>query len=111
VSITATRAERGLELFRIRGSEIEPLGHGKYFVPGECEDGYTVDLDVFSPDPFESCQCADFVYRLKDLPEAMCCKHIHAASFYRAKSRARVRGEQHKREVIGKTLLEIALAS
>ncbi len=85
-----TRELRGLALYRSRGAEIEHIGHGVYRVPA-CGGGvYEVNLKVFADEP-ESCNCPD--YQRHKQP----CKHIYAASLYRAKSRAKARREQHQR--------------
>jgi hypothetical protein len=89
---TTARILRGLALYRDRGSGIEPQGHGTYSVPG-CDGGsYTVGLDVFADQPVETCSCPDF-QRRRDV-----CKHIVAATLYRARSRAqsRSRSRVHK---------------
>lgn len=83
---TTTREIRGLALFREHGDEIEPLGKGRYTVPG-CSGGvYVVDLAVFGGT--ESCNCPDF--RRHKEP----CKHLYAATIYRAKARTHAREEQ-----------------
>ncbi len=84
-----TRELRGLALFRDHGDEIEPLGKGRYTVPG-CSGGvYVVDLAVFGGT--ESCNCPDF-RRHHDT-----CKHLVAATVARAKARIRAREEQAAR--------------
>jgi hypothetical protein len=65
----ASRALRGLVLFRERGMEIRPLADGSWRVPS-CSD--TVRFYVVSLEE-ESCTCADFRKRRK------ACKHIFAA--------------------------------
>ena len=75
----ATRVERGLDLYRTRGEEIQALGRNTYRIPGDKEPFYLVNLRE------ESCQCADYVYRLSALPESIPCKHIECAVLYRAK--------------------------
>ena len=65
----ASRALRGLVLFRERGMEIRPLADGSWRVPS-CSGAvrfYAVRLEE------ESCTCADFRNRRK------ACKHIFAA--------------------------------
>ncbi len=85
-----TRELRGLKLHREHAHEIEHTGHGVYSVPG-CSGGtYTVDLAPFGGE--ESCSCPDHNRH----PEKTC-KHIAAATIYRAKARARSRREQHQR--------------
>jgi len=81
-----TRELRGLALYRERGAEIEPLGKGRYEVPG-CSGGtYTVDLGVFGGGE-ETCNCPD--YQRHKQP----CKHVYTATVARAKSRAKARRE------------------
>ncbi len=65
----ASRALRGLTLFRERGMEIRPLQDGSWRVPScsEVSRSYAVNLDE------ESCSCADFRNRRKT------CKHVFAA--------------------------------
>ncbi len=88
-----SRVRRGLELYRERGEDVEPLGHGYYKVPGCSGGSYEVDLAVFGGQ--ESCKCPDF-RRHKST-----CKHIITATLYRAKSRAasRRRAQARKRRV------------
>ncbi len=83
-----TRADRGLELYRERGHEIESIGHGRYEVPGCSGGSYTVDLAVFGGE--ETCSCPD---RHREYS----CKHLVAATIFRAKSRAKARRAQHQR--------------
>lgn len=57
-------------------------------MPGCSGDvGYTVNLDVFSDDPRETCSCPDY-RRHKST-----CKHITGATIYRAKARMAARRE------------------
>lgn len=65
----ASRALRGLVLFRERGVEIRPLADGSWRVPScnEVSRFYAVNLQE------ETCTCADFRNRRK------ACKHIFAA--------------------------------
>jgi len=79
-----TRASRGVALFRDHGDEIEPRSHGRYVVPGCSGGSYTVDLAVFGGE--ESCTCPDH----RRHPETAC-KHIHAATLYRARVRMAAR--------------------
>lgn len=79
------RVLRGLVLHADHADEIEHEGHGVYAVPGFSGSTYTVDLDVFAEDPRESCSCPDH-RRHKTT-----CKHITAATIWRAKSRAAAR--------------------
>ncbi len=85
-----TRELRGLALYRERGDEIEPLGKGRYTVPGCAGGSYTVDLAVFGGE--ESCSCPDHARH----PEYSC-KHLSAAAIFRAKARAKARREQAAR--------------
>jgi hypothetical protein len=85
-----TRELRGLALYRARGDEIEPLGKGRYAVPGCSGGSYRVDLAVFTDEP-ETCSCPDY-QRHKQT-----CKHVYAATIYRSKSRAKARRAQAER--------------
>ena len=76
-----TRELRGLRLYRERGDRIEPLGHGKYRVPGCSGGSYEVDLAVLGDEEDSSCMC-------RDHRKGRACKHIYAATLYRAKRRA-----------------------
>jgi hypothetical protein len=85
-----TRELRGLALYRDHGAEIKHIGHGVYEVPG-CSGGtYEVDLAVF--DGEETCSCPDHARR-----PGYSCKHLAAATIFRAKARAKARREQHQR--------------
>jgi hypothetical protein len=83
------RVRRGILLYLERGDEIEPLGKGRYLVPG-CKGGpYTVDVGIFHDEPeAESCDCPDFQHRGET------CKHLVAAAIYRAKARIRQRNQR-----------------
>jgi hypothetical protein len=73
------RAERALELYRLRGQDIEPIAPDLYLLPSQ--DGkrsYRVDYRN------ETCSCPDHNFH----PE-MACKHILAAGVLYAKRRAR----------------------
>ncbi len=89
-----TRELRGLALFRDHGDEIKHIGHGRYEVPGCSGGSYRVDLDISGDE--ETCSCPDHARH----PE-LTCKHLAAATIYRAKSRAKSRAkarrEQHQR--------------
>jgi uncharacterized Zn finger protein len=87
---TRALALRGLKLFEERGEEIEHEGHGVYTVPGCSGGSYRVDLAVFGGE--ETCSCPDHARH----PEHTC-KHLIAASIYRAKSRAAARGTKRPR--------------
>jgi hypothetical protein len=65
----ASRALRGLRLFRERSDEIEPMPNGFWRVPSSSEPWgrYAVSLER------ESCTCADYGRRRKP------CKHVYAA--------------------------------
>jgi hypothetical protein len=76
----STRELRGLALYRDHGDEIEHIGRGRYSVPGCSGGSYTVDLAVFGGE--ESCNCPDH----RRHPEHSC-KHLVAATIYRAKAR------------------------
>ncbi len=82
----STRELRGLALYRDHHDEIKHTGHGRYEVPG-CSGGrYEVNLAIAGGT--ESCNCPD---------RAPVCKHLIAATIFRAKSRAKARREQHQR--------------
>ena len=69
------------------GREIEHQGKGVYSVPSCSGEGsYEVDLAVFGGE--ESCNCPD---------RARPCKHLVAATIFRAKARTRARREQAER--------------
>jgi hypothetical protein len=70
------------------GREIEHEGRGVYRVPSCSGQGvtYAVDLAVFGGE--ESCNCPD-----RERP----CKHLIAATIFRAKARTRARREQAER--------------
>ena len=83
----ATRELRGLALYRDYADEIAHEGRGVYTVPG-CSGGtYTVNLAVFGGE--ESCSCPDH----RNHPEYTC-KHLVAATIYRAKARMGARRAQ-----------------
>ena len=70
-----TRQERGIDLFRKRGEEIEHVEGWRWRVPSCSGSGaYLVDLHA------ESCECPDTP------PEGEVCKHVTAATIARAKS-------------------------
>ncbi len=72
-----TREARGIKLFKERGDEITRVLPFVYTVPG-CKGGeYLVHLKR------ETCTCPD--YERHHAP----CKHIFAATIYRARSRRR----------------------
>lgn len=77
------RVLRGIALHA--GDEVEAIGHGQYEVAGSKGWTYTVDLDVFADDPRETCGCFDHERT------GITCKHIVAASIYRAKRTAAAR--------------------
>jgi uncharacterized Zn finger protein len=86
---TTTRELRGLELYREHGDEITHEGHGVYTVPG-CSGGtYTVDLAIGGGE--ESCNCPDFERHKEP------CKHVYAATTFRARARATARRVQADR--------------
>jgi hypothetical protein len=93
-------------LYCERGDEIEPLGHGRYEVPGCSGGSYTVDLKVFTDEP-ESCTCPDH----RRHPE-LSCKYLIACCLFRAKTRARMRREAEERRArrgAGRAVMEAAL--
>jgi hypothetical protein len=70
-----TREQRGLQLFRERGDEINHLRGSVWVVPScSGERRYVVDLER------DTCSCEDSIRR-EDR-----CKHVHAAVIARAKS-------------------------
>ncbi len=85
-----TREQRGLELYRERGHEIEHIGKGFYRVPACSGGSYRVNLAVFGGT--ESCSCPDHARH----PE-LTCKHLAAATVARAKARMRARTVQAER--------------
>ena len=82
------RAMRGLALWGSPlGAEIEHEGRGVYSVPSCSGQGtYTADLAVFGEE--ESCNCPD---------RARPCKHLVAATIFRAKARTAARRAQAER--------------
>src|SRR5215212_8414506 len=75
---TNTREQRGLRLYRERGSGIERVAPNFYLCPSE--DGaefYHVDYAG------ETCDCPDY------LRNATACKHVYAVDIARAKRRAK----------------------
>lgn len=74
-----SRAQRGLQLFRERGSEIVVYLDGTYGVPSRTEEDlvYHVDLKI------ETCECRDFEIR------RVSCLHQFAAMMKRARMRSR----------------------
>jgi uncharacterized Zn finger protein len=77
---STTREQRGLQLFRDRGKEIERILPHTYAVPS-CSGGatYVVRLDR------ETCDCPDFERH------HAACKHLFAATVAASKNRARAR--------------------
>ena len=74
------RCERGIALYWQHRDRIERTGPSSYLVPScSSNDMYSVDLEI------GWCSCPDHA-RAKSLNER--CKHIVAATIYRAKSRA-----------------------
>lgn len=69
---------RGIALYVERKEEVEPLGRGKYRVPGLHNGVYVVDLGVFGVGE-ESCDCKE---------NARPCMHLIAVTIYRAKLKA-----------------------
>jgi uncharacterized Zn finger protein len=93
----STRELRGITLFKEHGHEITHEGHGHYEVPG-CSGGtYTVDLAIGGGE--ESCSCPD---------RAPICKHLIAATIFRAKARATARREQGERTAARATAANVA---
>ncbi len=68
------------------GDQIRPLGGGSYSVPSS-SGGSTYTVSLTGED--ESCDCSDRRHH----PE-LTCKHMTAATIYRARRRARMRREQ-----------------
>ncbi len=84
------------------GQEIEHQGHGKYTVPSCSGEGsYEVDLKVFTDEP-ESCSCPD-----RERP----CKHLVAATIFRAKARTRARRAQAERTAARSSAAKLAAAA
>jgi predicted nucleic acid-binding Zn finger protein len=85
----ASRALRGLRLFRERGVEIRPIKDGFWRVPSSSVLGryYAVSLER------ESCTCADYGRRRKP------CKHVYAvvaAAARRGRQRPALRRCEHE---------------
>ncbi len=89
----STRELRGLALYRERGEQIEHQGRGRFTVPGCSGGSYEVNLAIFSSADEQSCTCPD------NPPAGEVCKHIHAATIARAKTRARALRKQAEREL------------
>jgi len=79
-----TRELRGLKLYRDHAGEIEHIGHGRYEVPSCSGGSYRVDLDISGDE--ETCSCPDHARH----PE-LTCKHLAAATIFRAKARIAAR--------------------
>jgi SWIM zinc finger len=77
-----TREARGLELFALRGDEIQQIARGLYSVPSCSARG---DYLVHYDDEAESCECSDNQRR------GMVCKHLYAAALFAARRRRVVR--------------------
>jgi uncharacterized Zn finger protein len=73
--ILGTRGERGLQLYRERGAEIEYVRGSLWSVPSCSGEGLYL-ADVGSG----ACTCPDMP------PAGESCKHVHAATIARAKS-------------------------
>ncbi len=98
------RALRGLALWGDPlGRQIEHIGHGVYSVPSCSGQGvtYEVDLKVFADEP-ESCNCPD-----TERP----CKHLVAATIFRAKARTRARRAQAERTAARSSAAKLAAAA
>ncbi len=76
---TRERVMRGVALFRERGEEITPKPNGGLSVPGSNGRSYRVSLAGDG-----RCGCLDYLKRRRP------CKHVYAATIYRAKSRGGV---------------------
>ncbi len=76
----STRELRGLKLYQEHGHESTHEGHGRYLVPGCSGGSYKVNLAIAGGT--ESCNCPD---------RAPVCKHLIAATIFRAKARAAAR--------------------
>lgn len=57
-----TRAMRGLQLFRERGTEIVLYISGGYGVPSRTEPDALYHVDLDQADPHERCDCPDAKY-------------------------------------------------
>jgi hypothetical protein len=76
------RVERGLDLFAMRGHEIQDLGGGVYAVPAQFGTGvYRVEYAET-----EHCGCDDHKFN-----PHLSCKHLVALGIYHAKMRKRRR--------------------
>lgn len=94
----STRELRGLALYRGHAEEIGHEGRGVYTVPGCTGRGsYTVNLAVFGGE--ESCSCPDHHRH----PEHSC-KHLIAATIYRAKNRRRSSRPRYSPETVAANL-------
>jgi hypothetical protein len=80
-----TREARGLELFALRGDDIQQIARGLYSVPS-CT-GLHDYLVHYGDQGFEveSCECGDNQRR------GMVCKHLYAAALFAARRRRVVR--------------------
>lgn len=90
-SIPNSREQRGIELFREKGSEIVWKIDGTFSVPSRTHEQtfYTVDLRVGETG---SCRCPDHQTR------GNTCLHIYAATLKRAKLLAIARKEAAERK-------------
>jgi hypothetical protein len=91
----ATRELRGIKLYREHGDEIIHEGRGVYTVPGCSGGSYRVDLAVFGGE--ESCSCPDFTAPRRNREPGEPCKHLYAATIFRARSRVAARRVQVER--------------
>jgi hypothetical protein len=81
-----SRVERGLDLFSMRGHEIQDLGDGVYAVPAQ--RGSTLYRVEYGE--AESCGCEDHKFH-----PHLSCKHLVAVGIYSAKMRQRRRNFIH----------------
>lgn len=76
-----TREGRALRLYEMRGSEIQQVGEGVYWVPSwDGEREHVVRYPV-GENETETCSCPDHAYRGAQ------CMHILCAAIYAAKKR------------------------
>lgn len=81
-----SRVERGLDLYALRGHEIQSLGDGVYAVPSQRGNTlYRVEYGEI-----ESCGCEDHKFN-----PHFSCKHLVAVGIYSAKMRQRRRNFIH----------------
>ena len=80
------RAERALDLFRERGSEIRRLDKHTWYCPSQQDDETAPPYVVHYGGEVESCSCPDFTHRCRESGQP--CKHILCIGIANAKSRS-----------------------